>query len=135
MLKQVRGGPSIVVCNSCRYSASDRLDRNGTSGGALFFEELKKRATKTDAGVAFTIEDMPCLFACSRSCTIHMREPGKIAYILGDFAPTEATAEAVIDFFAHYMKSEDGVVPYKDWHEGVKGHFIVRIAPDGYVAT
>lgn len=135
MLKTVSGGPSIIVCNTCRYRGDLRHDGGGTSGGGLFLKALKEQAANTGAGDSFSIEGMPCLFACSRHCVIHLRAPGKIAYVLGDFAPTAEAAAAVIDFFTHYMASAHGVVPYKDWPEGVKGHFIVRIAPDGHVTT
>lgn len=81
------------------------------------------------------VEEMPCLFSCSRHCSIHLRAPGKIGYVLGDFQPTEEAAAAIAAFFELYRQSEFGSVPYREWPEGVKGHFIVRVPPPGFVSN
>jgi predicted metal-binding protein len=60
---------------------------------------------------------------------------GRIGYVLGDFAPDAASAQAILDYAARHAQSAHGQVPYAQWHEGVKGHFIVRTPPEGFVAT
>jgi predicted metal-binding protein len=82
---------------------------------------------------ALAIEEMPCLFNCAQHCSIHLRAPGKIGYVLGRFEPTMEAAEAILDYAVAYAASDEGVVPYRQWPEGVKGHFIVRVPPAGMV--
>ena len=78
---------------------------------------------------------MPCLFACSRHCTVHIRAPGKIGYVLGDFTPDAPAAQAILAYAAHHAASAEGQVRYADWPEGVKGHFITRTPPEGFVTV
>lgn len=135
MLTKAENGPAVVTCSTCRFSAASREDAAGVRGGARLAEAL--RAVKaSDArydGVA--LQEMPCLFACSEHCTIHLRAPGKISYVLGRFAPDAAAARAILDYAVHYAASEHGRVPFRDWPQGVKGHFITRSPPEGYVAA
>ncbi len=127
MLRQTEDQASIVVCNTCRFSTDAREGTSGQRGGAMLAELLRK------AGAP--VEEMPCLFSCSRHCSIHLRAPGKIGYVLGDFQPLEEVAAAIAAFFALYRQSEFGSVPYRAWPEGVKGHFIVRVPPAGFVSN
>ncbi len=126
VLRKTEDRASIVVCNTCRFSNAAREDSQGRRGGALLAEELKRLAG--DA----VVEEMACLFGCARHCAVHLRAPGKIGYVLGDFRPGEGSAQAILDFFRLYRMSAFGAVPYSQWPEGIKGHFIVRFPPPGY---
>lgn len=134
MLTPVSTGPAIVVCNTCRHSAAAREDAAPARGGARLAQALRtvRESDARYAGIA--VQDMPCLFACSDHCTVHLRAPGKISYVLGRFTPDETAARAILDYAVHYAASAHGRVPYADWPEGVKGHFITRAPPEGYVA-
>ena len=127
VLREVDDGPAVVVCNTCRVSAEDREDADGARGGALLAAALREIAE--GSGVA--IQEMPCLFNCAQHCSIHLRAPGKIGYVLGRFEPTAEAARAILDYAVAYAASDEGVVPYRQWPEGVKGHFIVRVPPAG----
>nr|WP_194247929.1 DUF1636 domain-containing protein [Caulobacter sp. RHG1] len=118
---------AIVVCNTCRVSAEERETPEGVRGGALLASALREAAAGTDVA----IQEMPCLFNCAQHCSIHLRAPGKIGYVLGRFEPTAEAAEAIVAYARAYAASEEGVVPYRQWPEGVKGHFIVRVPPAG----
>lgn len=135
MLRAVETGAAVVVCSTCRVSAEAREDECGRRGGALLAEAL--RAVQADepglAGVA--VQEMPCLFACQRHCVVHVRGAGKVGYVLGDFVPTRAAAHAILTYAARHAASAEGVVRYAEWPEGVKGHFIVRTPPEGYLCT
>lgn len=76
---------------------------------------------------------MPCLFACGAHCTVYIRSSRRLGYILGRFSPVHSDALALLDYLAEYLDTADGVVPYARWPEGVKGHFLVRVPPDGFV--
>ncbi len=127
ILRDADDGTAVVVCNTCRFSAEERETPDGVRGGALLAAALREAADGT--GVA--IQEMPCLFNCSQHCSIHLRAPGKIGYVLGRFEPTAEAAQAIVDYALAYAASDEGVVPYRQWPEGVKGHFIVRVPPAG----
>lgn len=130
MLKSASGA-AIIVCSTCRPTETERENEHGKRGGELLAEAIRAEAASRLEAVA--VEDMPCLFACQRGCAIHLRAEGKISYVLGGFKPTPEAATAILDYFAHYVASEHGVVPYKNWPEGIKGHFITRSPPAGKV--
>ncbi|OHT21914.1 MULTISPECIES: DUF1636 domain-containing protein [Edaphosphingomonas] len=134
MLTRVADGPAVVVCNSCRHSVASREDGEGVRGGARLAEALRAvQATDPDTA-HIAIQEMPCLFACSEHCTVHIRAPGRTGYVLGRFAPTGDAARAILDYAVRHAASEEGRVPFREWPEGVKGHFIVRVPPPGFVA-
>jgi predicted metal-binding protein len=92
-----------------------------------------KAAEPRYAGIA--VQEMACLFACQDHVTVHLRAPDKIGYILGRFGGDEDSARAILDYAVLHAASEHGRVAYALWPEGVKGHFITRIPPPGFVAT
>ncbi len=133
MLKPVADGPAVVVCNTCRHSTEAREDADGARGGAALARTLRaaRDADPRYAGVA--VQEMPCLFACQAFCAVHLRAPGKVGYVLGRFAADEAAARAILDYAVAYAASELGQVPFREWPQGVKGHFITRTPPPGFV--
>lgn len=133
-LRPVDAGPAVVVCSTCRHSAADRVDAAGVTGGAALAAALRAAHDGEPRYANVAIQEMPCLFACQDHCTVHLRAPGKIGYVLGRFVPGADSARAILDYAACYADSAIGQVPYRDWPEGVKGHFIVRTPPEGYVA-
>ena len=54
---------------------------------------------------------------------------GKLAYTLGDFEPGSDAAAAIVSYAELHADSETGQVPYRQWPEGVKGHFVTRYPP------
>lgn len=133
MLKPVKDGPSLVVCSTCCASRDARTDDTGQRGGALLLETLRQELAGHPCSGQLDLQAMPCLFACQRFCTVHLRSPGKIGYVLGDFTAASRDARALLDYAAHYIASVDGVVPWANWPQGVKGHFIVRTPPEGFI--
>jgi len=118
---------TLFVCDTCRYNRDVR-EHEGRTGGAIFAEHIERVMARLGIrGVQ--LARMSCLMACTRHCTLHLRSPGKLGYIIGDFEPTEASAQTVFDYLAHYRESPTGQVPYKLWPQGIKGHFIARTPP------
>jgi predicted metal-binding protein len=134
MLTPTAGGTAVVACSTCRLDADSREDAQGMRGGARLAQALRAAQASDPAYAAIDVQDMPCLFACGDHCTVHLRAPGKISYVLGRFTPDEAAARAILDYAVHYDASDAGSVPYSQWPEGVKGHFITRSPPQGFVA-
>jgi predicted metal-binding protein len=135
LLKPASDGPSLVVCNTCRLSETEREDADGVRGGALMVRALREAAQSDPRYGPLAIEEMPCLFNCTQFCSVHLRAPDKVGYVLGRFEPTAEAAKALLDYAVAYMDSAEGVVPYRAWPEGVKGHFIVRLPPPGKVVS
>lgn len=135
MLTPVADGAAVVACNTCRHSAAARADASGRAGGARLVAALRAVQAGDPAYARVAVQEMPCLFACGDFCTVHLRAPGKVGYVLGRFQPDEAAARAILDYAALYAGSDAGQVPYRDWPEGVKGHFITRTPPPGFVVA
>lgn len=135
MLRATEAGAAVVVCSTCRVSAEAREDEEGRRGGALLAEAMREVQREEPGLAGVAVQEMPCLFACKRFCAVHIRAPGKVGYVLGDFAPGLEAARAILVYAARHAASEEGVVRYAEWPEGVKGHFIVRTPPEGYLCT
>ncbi|PZU59178.1 MAG: metal-binding protein [Sphingobium sp.] len=133
MLRKVNDGPAVVACNTCRHSAEARDDADGVRGGARLVEALQAVKASDPRYDDVAVQDMPCLFACTAHCTVHLRAPDKVGYVLGRFTPDEDAARAILDYAVQYAHSEHGRVPFRDWPQGVKGHFITRTPPPGFV--
>ena len=134
MLKRVEDGAAVVACNTCRHSADAREDEGGMRGGARLVESLRTVKASDARYDTVAVQEMPCLFACTEFCTVHLRAPDKVGYVLGRFTPDEDAARAILDYAVHYAASEHGRVPFSQWPQGVKGHFITRSPPPGFVA-
>lgn len=135
MLRRVEDGPAVVACNTCRHARDAREDGEGRRGGARMAEALRtvKASDPRYDGVA--VQDMPCLFACGDFCTVHLRAPDKVGYVMGRFTPDEDAARAILDYAVQYAESAHGRVPFALWPQGVKGHFITRTPPAGFVVS
>lgn len=131
MLKTTRPMTSLVVCSTCRSAGV--AGEEGRRAGARFADALEACLSGHPCEGSVEIQPMPCLFACAQACTVHLRSPGRIGYVLGHFQPSADDACALLDYVYEYGQTADGVVPYAQWPQGVKGHFIVRMPPEGYV--
>ena len=134
MLTRVAPGPAVVVCNTCRHSRESRDDAEGVRGGARLLEALKRLKEQDSRYHGVAVQEMACFFACQDHCTVHLRAPDKVGYVLGRFQGDAESARAILDYAVHYAASEHGRVPFSLWPEGVKGHFITRTPPPGFVA-
>jgi predicted metal-binding protein len=132
MLRAVESAPQVVVCNTCRSPAASRDE---LAGGARLARLLRGVRAADPALAGIAIEEMSCLFACSHSCAVHIRAPGRIGYVLGDFEPDAEAARAILVYARLHAESAEGEVGFADWPEGVKGHFITRTPPEGFIVT
>ncbi len=133
MLKAAPSAASLVVCSTCRHSKDVRTDSSGRHGGAVFAQALEDALATHRCRGRTEIQSMPCLYACSSHCAVYIRSVRRLGYTLGRFSPTLSDALALLDYLAEYLETADGVVPYARWPEGVKGHFIARVPPEGFV--
>jgi predicted metal-binding protein len=118
----------LVVCTTCRASEDAPLDAGGRAGGQALLDEVLAAASTELGNVQ--VEGQACLWACSSFCTVYLSEPGKPAYLAGRFSPTSEAGRDILAFARLYAASENGAVAYRDWPEGMKGHFIARLPAD-----
>jgi predicted metal-binding protein len=129
-LRPIAHGTAVVACSTCRRPD---VPRGGVPEGARLVTALRAVQRQEPQYAAVQVQEMPCLFACKDACTVHLRAPGKIGYVLAKFEADEAAARAILDYAVQYAASDIGQVPYRDWPEGVKGHFLTRTPPEGYI--
>ena len=118
---------TIFVCDTCRWTTDEKTAPDGRTGGELLAELVEARAS----GSGLSVRRQSCLMGCERHCNTAISAPGKLTYVLGSFAPDEASAEAVVDYALLHAASETGQVPFKQWPQGVKGHFVARVPAVG----
>ena len=132
-LVPVAPGVAVIACSTCHRRGDRRDDAPGPAGARLLAALQAAQADPAFAAVA--VQAMPCLFACAEACTIHLRAPGKIGYVLGRFLPDADAATAILTFAAHYAESATGEVAFDLWPAGVKGHFLTRTPPEGFLVA
>jgi len=114
---------TILVCNTCRYSKAEKL--NGEQTGGEILADLVEKA----AAEGIRVRRHSCLMGCDDHCNIAIRAKGKVTYVMGRFEPTADSAEAITEFAASFAELKNGRVPFRDWPQGVKGHFVSRVPP------
>ncbi len=114
---------TLIVCETCGYDAQQPdAVRPGAQLAQVLEHELGARPQP-----GLTLRRTRCLMACKRHCAVLLRAPNKIGYVIGDFAPVPESARTLLDYSRHYQQSDSGQVPFRDWPDGIKGHFIARI--------
>jgi predicted metal-binding protein len=119
---------SVIFCTTCRHSPDSREGPDRLSGGetlARCFESLLQERGRDDV----VVERHPCLWACTRHCNVWIRDERRFSYLAGGFEPARASAEAILAWFDLHGRTEDGLVPFRDWPQGMRGHFIARLPP------
>lgn len=118
---------TIFVCDTCRHPDGEKL-HDGRTGGELLAGHVEALA-EGDAEVGVT--RVSCLMGCERHCNVSVAAPGKITYVIGRFAPERDAAEAIVEYARLHARAETGRVPFRQWPQGVKGHFVARIPAAG----
>lgn len=119
---------SVIFCTTCRHSTEEKEGPDGATGGetlARTFEAVLAERGRDDV----TVERQACLWACLRHCNVWIRDDKRFSYIAGGFEPGRAAAEAILDWFDLHGATEDGAVPFRQWPQGMRGHFIARLPP------
>jgi predicted metal-binding protein len=115
---------TITICDTCRRDGWDAAAgvTDGESLAALVEAAASGRANLTTRRIS-------CLMGCEAACNVALQAPGKMAYTLGRFDPTDAAAEGLVAYAELHAGSETGVVDYGRWPDAVKGHFVTRHPP------
>ncbi|WP_138464867.1 DUF1636 domain-containing protein [Poseidonocella sp. HB161398] len=114
---------TITVCTTCR-TAEERDDRTLPPSGEAFL-----LAMKAACGDRLAVRGVSCLMGCEHGCNAAVSDHGKLTYVLGRFEGSAEDAAALAEFAGGHAASESGQVPFRQWPQGVKGHFIARVPP------
>lgn len=114
----------ITVCDTCKTDAWQEGDSH-TDGERL----AGMIEVATDGLEQVSVRRHSCLMGCARACNVAIQANGKLCYTLSGFAAETDAAEAVADYAALHAESPTGQVPYRQWPQGVKGHFATRHPP------
>ncbi len=88
---------------------------------------LVEEAATGVAGVA--TRRHACLMGCTGACTVAVQARGKMCYTLGRFEPSPEAAAAIVAWAARHAELPAGIVPYREWPEAIRGHFVTRHPP------
>lgn len=114
----------ITICDTCKREDWAERGMALTDGEAL--AALVEAAA---GGTEIRTRRTSCLMGCDHSCNIAIQAPGKLAFTLGRFEPTTEAAEGIVAYAQGHAASATGQVPYRDWPQAVKGHFVTRHPP------
>lgn len=114
---------TIFVCDTCRYSAEEKHLGEKT-GGEILCEHVERLAAQN---ADLVVRRQSCLMGCTHHCNVAVAAREKLSYVLGAFAPDEASAQAIVAYATLHARSDTGQVPFRQWPQGVKGHFVARL--------
>lgn len=115
----------ITICDTCKREGWEQTGMALTDGERL--AELIE--ARVDSSGPVRTRRVSCLMGCKHGCNVAIQAVGKLAYTLGNFEPGDSSAQAIVGYAEQHAASDSGQVPYRQWPEGVKGHFITRHAP------
>ncbi|MFN0191254.1 MAG: DUF1636 family protein [Aestuariivirga sp.] len=118
---------SIVMCTTCRFSPEAREAPDGRTGGQVLIAHVKDAIAARDADIE--VVEQACLWNCNRPCSVIFRDDQRFTYVSGGHAPEREQAEAILDWFAMHGETPTGEVPFRQWPDRMRGHFIARIPP------
>ena len=117
----------IVMCTTCKFSATDQTGPDGRTGGEVLIAHMREAIAARGCGVA--VQTQACLWNCRRHCSVILRDEDRFSYVTGDHEPSREQADAILDWFAAHGGTATGEVPFREWPQRMKGHFIARVPP------
>ena len=115
----------ITICDTCKQEGWDSGDMSQTDGEALA-SLIEAAATGLNE---VKTRRVSCLMGCKKACNVAIQGAGKLNYTLGEFEPTTEAASGIVAYAMAHAGSATGQVPYREWPQAVKGHFVNRHPP------
>ncbi|WP_224824031.1 DUF1636 domain-containing protein [Cognatishimia sp. MH4019] len=113
----------ITICDTCKRDGWEQGDMTLTDGERL------AALIEAEAGDTVQTRRVSCLMGCARACNVAIQADEKLAYTLGDFTPDAEAAAGIVRYAELHAQSETGQVPYREWPQAIKGHFVTRHPP------
>ena len=120
---------SMVFCTTCRFPDKKKVNADGVTGGEMMAREMEALLAEKQRQ-DIHVERQECLWSCSEHCNVLLRDTEKFSYLTGRFGPQRESAESLLAWFDLHGESEQGAVPFRQWPDGMRGHFIARIPPE-----
>jgi len=113
----------ITICDTCKRDGWDAETQPKTDG------ELLATLIETAANSVTNVETRrhSCLMGCDHGCNIAIQSHGKLTYVMGRFEAEAEQAAGIVEYARLHAVSEKGQVPYREWPQAIKGHFVSRI--------
>ncbi len=115
----------ITICDTCKREGWEAGEMATTDGEAL--ASLIEVAATGLTGVK--TRRVSCLMGCKNACNVAIQGAGKLNYTLGAFDPTTEAASGIVAYAMAHAASDSGQVPYREWPQEIKGHFVTRHPP------
>ena len=115
----------ITVCDTCKRDGWDLTGAQRTDGEALAALVEAAAAGAPDVRT----RRVSCLMGCRTGCNVTVQAHGKLSYTLGNFEPLDDAAAGLVAYASLHAASASGQVPYRDWPQAIKGHFVTRHPP------
>ena len=115
----------ITICETCKRA--DWKEKGLKESDGFELAQLIEKSSVTEEKVI--IRRHSCLMGCDHGCNVTIQDNKKLSYVLGNFKPTSEDAEAIILYANLHANSTNGQVPYREWPQAIKGHFVARIPP------
>ena len=113
----------ITICDTCKHDDWDAATDAQTHGEQL------AALIEAEAHGDVKTRRVSCLMGCTRACNVAIQGEGKLAYTLGNFDPSEEAAAGIVEYAQKHAVSETGQVPFREWPQAIKGHFVTRHQP------
>lgn len=115
----------ITICDTCKREGWDAGEMAQTDGETL--ATLIKVAASGLSSVK--TRRVSCLMGCKKACNVAIQGEDKLNYTLGEFTPSAEAAAGIVAYAMAHAASDTGQVPYRDWPQEIKGHFVTRHPP------
>ncbi len=113
----------ITVCDTCKTHTS--LEQSTPEKDGAQLAALIEAAAEGNEKVI--VRRHSCLMGCQQGCNIALQADDKLTYVMGRFEPNEDAANGIVEYATLHSESASGQVPFKQWPQAVKGHFVSRI--------
>ncbi len=116
----------ITICETCKRDGWDASGKPVTDGADL---AARVEAVMEDVSGLVRMRRHSCLMGCGKGCNVAIQAQGKLCYTLGGFEPSDEAAQGIVAYAILHSESESGQVPYRQWPQAIKGHFVTRHPP------
>jgi len=119
----------LTICTTCKFARDQAYDANGRTGGEILRDKLIQMQDERETSLRIVGHE--CLWACKHSCAVLLEDEKRTGYLAGYFGPEDEDAAAILDWCEAHDRTNDGNVPFIEWPQGMRGHFIARIPGKG----
>ena len=119
---------SLVVCITCKFPDGRKFAEDGRTGGQTLIAALHDVLAEQGRSDVEVVEQT-CLWNCAQACSVAIRDTERFSYITGRHEATQAQASAILQWYDAHGATATGEVPFRQWPDAMRGHFIARIPP------